>query len=111
VTRQQLIQMGGAGLFAHFPSVKAIVMEAFPNFEWEPHKFGEKTIKSRRHQLGKDEEDVLEDLKAVEQQLGIKHVDVFPFLFSFFLKKVSVSVSHMDVFSSQTAKRLVFSDT
>jgi hypothetical protein len=82
ITRAQIVQVGGRGLVNHFASPAEAIMATYPEIAWEPSKFV--SVSQHRTDLsetGQESDILLEELKVVEEKLGIKDVH---FLLTFF---------------------------
>jgi hypothetical protein len=95
ITRQQIIDVGGAGVLTHYTSHVAALMAAWPNSMWDPTRFRvsrhchrHETNADKRETEEKTNEDramMLSALRKAEYALGIKDVGNSLFFFFFFL--------------------------
>jgi hypothetical protein len=78
ITRKEMVKAGGRGLLKHFGSPAAAIMTVYPHFPWIPTQFASHKKEHTKHNT----EQMLEDLKKVQQQLSINDVGFLLSLFS-----------------------------
>lgn len=69
MTRKQITQLGGRGLFEHYSSLAQILRKVFPNHPWQPLEFNRAKAES-----WKDLTNQRLLLEQIGDQLGVKEV-------------------------------------
>ena len=69
MTRKQITQLGGRGLFEHYSSLAQILRKVFPNHPWQPLEFNRAKAES-----WKDVANQRLLLEQIGDQLGVKEV-------------------------------------
>lgn len=66
IAKSQVVQAGGKKLFTYHASLRKALQHAFPEFEWQPHKF----FKRGKPSIGTG----IAALSKIEENLGIEKV-------------------------------------
>ena len=71
VSRQDIVQHGGAGLFRYYPSLGYILKAVYPLHPWQLSLFSSKKALQYRE---RSEDSVIKQLDSLEEKLGIQQV-------------------------------------